>query len=134
MNAEPGRALANLPLPVMLIGFAEDVGLQIEQSLVRAGFEARRARRPAEVAPGGVVLVSGDDDGFLATVGEIRRADARAWIAVVTQTIAVTKWLDGLTAGANDFFSIPADAWYLRLMLSHIEDSSRRRAVNDGSE
>lgn len=119
---ETGRSLS-LPdwkhskLSVPLIGFSGDVADRVAKGLDALGCEATAVNSPSDLLRHSAVFVSGDHTNFRAIIREIRRLHAGIIIAVITQIPAVEKWLDGLAAGANDYYNLPLDGRELRSLL-----------------
>lgn len=101
-----------------LIGFADDVAARVTESFKAIGCDASRAEdRPCDLLPNEMVFVSGDYRNFAMIIRELRESGKNIHIAVLTQVPSVEKWLDGLEAGANDYYSLPLDGRQLRLLF-----------------
>jgi len=114
----PFAAERKTPRPsVTLIGFGGDGAARVEEGLDQLGCETRCAGSLNELPSGGIVFVSGDNANFTAIISAIRKADPSIFVAVITQAPAAAKWLDGLEAGANDYYHLPLDGWTLRFLF-----------------
>jgi DNA-binding response OmpR family regulator len=78
------------------------------------------------------LFCSGDDPGYTALVGQVRRLRPGLPVVVVTRLPESGKWLDALDAGAADYCSAPFETvqicWLLAAVLGHGAPSERNQA------
>jgi len=117
---------------VVLIGMADELAgplIRVLRQEAHQVNQVRSAHRAQSRFQPEIAFVSADRHGFEADITRLRQLAPDIPIVVVTREPELSRWLDGLEAGASDYWCAPFERVQVRWIMSSVRPAARRRAA-----